>query len=306
MRSSSRAVGCLLLQLAGSTWAAECLQVEGPVIRVSTLTPFIVLQPSIQLDRILASTPNPGAKRWITAAQIAQWSLSPREGMAQIGVCLERELHPLRAESLIGDLQSVLNNHGHDDVQILEITSIQPLLVPDGRLRLALTDFQPLATGVGLCGFMWRSTLEFDSHRLMTVRILGHYEAEATRLVAKRSLQAGDVLSAEDYSRITEFGCSRGTSQSALPEHSILKRAVGSGYRIEPAMLKTQPVVEAGTVVRIEASAGTALVSLVATAESSGARGDAIFVRNDTSGKRIRVVITGKGEAIAIVAGATK
>jgi flagella basal body P-ring formation protein FlgA len=54
------------------------------------------------------------------------------------------------------------------------------------------------------------------------------------------------------------------------------------------------------------ASAGGASVSIEAVAEKSGRRGESVFVLNKESGKRIRVLLTGKGEASAVVAGVTR
>jgi len=90
------------------------------------------------------------------------------------------------------------------------------------------------------------------------------------------------------------------------PEGSSMLRALREGEGIEAAMLKAPPLVEAGAAVRVKATAGGALVSVDAIAEKPGARGEAIFVRNTESGKRIRVLLTGKGEASAIIAGVTR
>jgi flagella basal body P-ring formation protein FlgA len=85
-----------------------------------------------------------------------------------------------------------------------------------------------------------------------------------------------------------------------------MRRALNKGGEIEFAMLKAPPVVEAGTAVRVVASSGGASVSIEAIAENPGRRGESVFVRTRESGKRIRVLLTGKGEASAIVAGATR
>jgi flagella basal body P-ring formation protein FlgA len=296
----------LFVLLSAQAVASECVVVEGPAVRVSALVPFIDQAPAQQMDRILASTPDPGARRWITAAEMRQWGLFPRESLAAPGVCLERRLRPLQSEDVMRELQVMLQR-GNPRAELVGITSIHPLLVPEGRLNWPSAGFRLLSSNDGFCSFLWRGELEFDSHRLMAVRVLGRYRAETVRLVATRSLQAGDVLGAIDYETITEPGCPPSAGvQSTSPEGFIMRRALNKGGEIEFAMLKAPPVVEAGTAVRVVASSGGASVSIEAIAENPGRRGESVFVRTRESGKRIRVLLTGKGEASAIVAGATR
>jgi len=292
----------VLVAFAGET---GCLAVEGPVIRVSTLAPFIDQAPNLDLDRILTSTPDPGTQRWVTAMQIREWKLSPLAGLAPTGVCIERNLHPLQSEDIIREIQIALQRN-RSEVRNVGITSVQPFLVPDGHLSLPSAGLQILSNSSGFCSFLWRGAFEFDSHRRISIRILGRYQADTSRFVAKRSLQPGDVLGKGDYEKIYEPGCSRGGVELAQPEGSSMRRALREGEGIEAGMLKAPPLVEAGAVVRVKATAGGALVSIEAIAEKSGARGEAIFVGNTESGKRIRVLLTGKGEASAIIAGITR
>jgi flagella basal body P-ring formation protein FlgA len=85
-----------------------------------------------------------------------------------------------------------------------------------------------------------------------------------------------------------------------------MRRALNKGDSIEAAVLKAPNVVEEGAAVRVIASAGGASVSIQAIAEKPGRRGESVFVQNRESGKRIRVLLTGKGEASALVAGVTR
>lgn len=304
MKASAQGAYVLLVLLSARACAAECVAIEGSVVRVSALAPFIEHAPAEQLDldRILTSTPDPGTRRWITASDMRKWGLPPRESLAIPGVCLERRLHSLQSEEVTREIEAVLQK-GRGKVQLMGITSIQPLLVPEGHLSLPSSGFQPLSANNGFCSFMWRGAVEYDSHRLFAVKVLGRYQAETIHFVARRSLQTGDVLSASDYERITKPGCSHGGTEMELPEGSVLRRALNQGDGIEAAMLRAPPVVEEGEAVRVIALAGGASVSIEAIAEKPGSRGERVFVRNTESGKRIRVLLTGKGEANAIVEG---
>jgi flagella basal body P-ring formation protein FlgA len=306
VKAKAQGTCVLFVLLSAQAGAAECVAVEGPAVRVSALAPFIDQAPAQQMDRVLASTPDPGTRRWITAAEMHRWGLSPLESLAAPGVCIERRLRPIRSEDVSHELQVALQQ-GDPRAQLAGITSIQPLLVPEGHLSWPSAGFRLLSSNDGSCSFLWQGELEFDPHRLMAVRVLGRYRAEIVRLVATRNLQTGDVLSASDYERITEPGCPRSAGAKVPPpEGFVMRRALNKGDDIESLMLKAPSVVEGGTTVRVVASSGGASVTIEAIAENPGRRGDSIFVRTRESGKRIRVLLTGKGEASAFVAGAAR
>lgn len=300
-----RTINAVFFLLATTAGATECLSVEGPSVRVAALLPFVERAADQPLDRVLTSTPDPGTRRWITTMELRQWGLTPRAGLEQPGICLERQLKPLQAENVRSEIQAALHS-GFGDVQLLGITSIQPALSPDGRLSLSLAGLQLLSAADGVCSFLWRGSIEYDAHRLAPVKVLGRYQAETIRFAANRDLLAGDVLSSSDYERTAEPGCPHGAVGPAPPEGSIMRRALKKGDGIEAAMLKAPTVVEVGSELLVKASAGGASVSMAAIAESAGRRGDSMFVRNKESGKRIRVLLTGKGEASALIAGATR
>jgi flagella basal body P-ring formation protein FlgA len=306
MKASVMGVCVLVSLLTAPAVAAECLVVDGPVISVSALLPFVERTPALPMDRILASTPDPGTRRWITAADLRQWGLAPQANLDPPGICVERQLKPLPSEDVKRQIQEALHSR-HGDVQLLGISSIQPSLVPAGHLSLPPTGFQLLSADEGVCSFLWRGSIEFDTNRRAAIKVLGRYQAEIVHFVAKRDLLAGDVLGPDDYARVAKPGCPHGTEASLTPpEGSIMRRALIRGDVIETAMLKVSPVVDEGAVIRVIASAGGASVSVEAIAERSGRRGENIFVRNKDNGKRIRVRLIGKGVASAIVAGAER
>lgn len=296
--------------LSARAEALKCIAVEGPAVRVSALAPLIEPVRSSDLDRILTSTPDPGTRRWITEAEIREWGLSPSKRLAAPGVCLERQLRPLQSEDVMREIRLQLHKD-HARAQLVGITSVRPLLVPEGQLRLPPSGFRLLSATDGFCSFLWRGSVEFDSNRLTAITVLGRYQAETVDFVTKRSLQPGDVLTASDYERITKPGCTNGeraesTSLEGSLDGSIARRTIAQGSVIEASLLKAPQVVEEGGAVRVMASAGGVVVGIDAVAEKPGRRGESVFVRNRESGKRIRVLLTGKGEGRAIVAGAAK
>lgn len=304
--ASIRIAYILFLVLTWTAGAAECLEVEGPVVTVSALLPFVDLAPALPLEGILTSTPDPRTRRWITVAELRRWGLSPHEDLGAPGICVERRLKPLQSVSVRSEIQAALHSR-LGDVRLLGITSIQPSLFPEGQLSLPPTGLRILSADEGVCSFLWRGDIQYDEHRLTPVKVLGRYRAETVQFVAKRDLRPGNVLGSDDYERIAKPGCTHGGETTQTPqEGSIMRQGLSKGDVIETAMLKAPPVVEEGTVIRVVASAGGASVSVEAIAERSGRRGESVFVLNRDSGKRIRVLLTGKGEASAIVPGAAR
>jgi flagella basal body P-ring formation protein FlgA len=296
----------LLLLLAAPAGAEDCLAVEGPTVQASALLPFIDPVSDLPMDRVLTSTPAPGTRRWIRAAELRRWGLSPQTSLGEPGICVERRLKPLQSESVRSEVQAALHSR-LGNVQLLGITSVQPSLSPEGHLNLPPAGLQLLSADEEVCSFLWRGAIQYDEHRVTPIKVLGRYQTEVIHFVAKRDLRAGDVLGPNDYEKVAKPGCAHGRATSLVPqEGSMMRRALGRGDVIEATMLKAPPVVEEGSVVRVMASAGGALVSIEAIAEGPGRRGESVFVVNKGSGKRVRVLLTGRGEASAIVPGATR
>lgn len=306
VKASIRGTCVLILLLAARSGAAECLAVEGPAIPASAFLAFVDRTPALPIDRILTSTPAPGTRRWITAEELRQWGLSPKANLGAPGLCVERLVKPLQSEDVKNEIQAALHAQ-LGDVRLSGITSIQPSLFPEGQLSLPPAGLKLLSADEGVCSFLWRGSIQYDEHRLTPVRVLGRYQAEAVHFVAKRGLRAGDILGPDDYERIAKPGCPH--AMAALlttPEGYSVRQSLSRGEIIEAAMLKAPPVVEEGAVIRVMASTGGASVSVEAIAEKSGSRGESVFALNKDSGKRIRVLLTGIGEARAIVPGAAR
>jgi len=280
--------------------AGACVEIDGPVVRVAALARLAQAPDSISPDRILTETPDPGTRRWISPAELRRWGLAPNDGWPAEGVCLQRRLQRLPAEAVAEAVQAALLAR-HGSARLVQVTSFQPAVAPAGHLILPPSGFQMLSTADDSCSFLWRGALEYDPHRTAPVRVLGRFRLAQAVFVARRDLQAGDSLAASDYERVVKTGCSaRAEVEPELPDGSILKRPLRLGDSIQPFMLQAPPAVLRGGTVRVVARVGLASVSIDAEAERDGRRGESILVRNPESGKRVWVLLTGKGEGSAM------
>jgi len=280
--------------------AGACVEIDGPVVRVAALSRFAQAPDSISPDLILTETPDPGTRKWISPAELRRWGLAPRDGWPAEGVCLQRRLQPLPSEAVVEAVQGALLAR-HSGARLVHVTSFQPEVAPAGRLILPPSGFHMLSAADDSCSFLWRGGLEYDAHRTVPVRVLGRFRLAQAVFVARRDLQAGDSLTASDYERVVKTGCSaRAEVEPELADGSILKRPLRLGDSIQPSMLQAPPAVLRGGTVRVVARVGLASVSIDAEAERDGRRGESILVRNPESGKRIWVLLTGKGEGSAM------
>jgi flagella basal body P-ring formation protein FlgA len=300
MRSSLFHLSLYVVILPVPMLAGACVEIDGPVVRVAALARFVQAPHSISSDRILTETPDPGTRRWIAPAELRQWGLAPNDIWPAEGVCLQRRLQRLPSEAVVEAVQAALLTR-RSSAKLIQITSFQPAVGPAGHLILPPSGFQMLSSTDDSCSFLWRGGIEYDAHRSAPVRILGRFRLAQAVFVARRDLQAGDSLAASDYGRVIKTGCSaRAEVEPELPDGSILKRPLQKGDTIQPFMLKTPPAVLQGGTVRVVARVGLASVSIDAEAQRDGRRGESILVRNRESGKRIWVLLTGKGEGSAI------
>lgn len=303
MRSSLSRLALYAVFLPAPSKAGSCVEIDGPVVRAAALARFAQAPDAISPDHILTDTPDPGNRRWISPAEMRLWGLAPTGDSPAQGICVQRRLQRLPLEDVAEAVQAALLAR-HRTVKLVQITSLQPAVGPAGQLRLSPSGPQLLSRADGVCSFLWRGALAYDAHRTIPFTVLGRFQLGQAFFVARRDLYTGDALTKADYESVVRAGCSaQADAEPELPEGSILKQPLRCGDAIQARMLKAPPAVLQGETVRVMARVGGAAVRIDAEAEREGRRGEFIFARNRETGKRIRVLLTGKGEGSAIYGG---
>ena len=297
----------LLLLFAGLSAVGvssdTCVSINGPNVRASTLSRFAQAPDLDSTDRIVAKTPDPGTRRWISSAEMVHWGLRPNDGMPKEGICLQRRLEHIDQETVSDAVRTALAARFGSATLIL-VTSFQPEIGPVGHIRLPTSGYRMLSATGDSCSFLWRGALEYDSHRYVPFEVLGRLRMSSSVLVARRDLSAGDSLSASDYERVNKPGCLEETE--ITQEHWdgwVVKHSIHRGDTLHPSMLQAPLAVMHGETVRVEALAGAAIVSIDLEATANGRRGESIFARNMKSGKRVKVLLTGPGQGLALQGG---
>ena len=133
--------------------------------------------------------------------------------------------------------------------------------------------------------------------------VLAEVRAAVRHVEIARPVKRGTVLAAEDLNEVvSDVGMMPMAPMPALAD-AVGSRA-GSDLRegdiVTAAMLKSQPLVRSGDVVRTRAVVGRVEVCGRAVAQQSGQRNDRIKLINPDSRKPLIGVITGAGEVVIV------
>ena len=84
----------------------------------------------------------------------------------------------------------------------------------------------------------------------------------------------------------------------------VLRRAIPAGSAISASLLEEPKDVERGEMVQVEVRSGAARLKLEGRAQSAGRTGDAIRVRNLSTGKSFSAHVSAKGRVVLSAASA--
>jgi flagella basal body P-ring formation protein FlgA len=122
-------------------------------------------------------------------------------------------------------------------------------------------------------------------------------------LVARTALARHTLVSASDIVREPQDVLRTGRHYLADPADAIgkhLKRAVRQGSLLTPRTLEVADAVSRGDAVVILAERGSLMVRMQGTAMGSGAEGDQISVKNSSSARVIKAMISAPGEVTVV------
>jgi flagella basal body P-ring formation protein FlgA len=271
-----------------------CAPVEGERIVASDLARLDPAFAALPAALRIGFAPVPGVRRTISGAHIARIARQHGiEGVAFRDVCFEYAVKPLAAGAALAAMRASLAGAR------IEIVELSRVSVPSGVLVFP-ADW--LGGGAGDLR-LWRGELRYGERRSLPVWARVKIAIEAAEVVAARDLPAGATLAAGDLavrtvSRPPDAARSVAAVDDALGRR--LRRALGEGQPVAARNLAAARDVEAGQTVRVEVASGAAKLKLDAVAETGGARGSRIVLRNPASGRRFTARIEGKGKAVVV------
>jgi flagella basal body P-ring formation protein FlgA len=274
---------------------AGCLPIEGPKVTAADLARADVAFASIEPDTAFGYAPAPGAHRIFRRAELTRLAALhdlSLEGTADI--CVMRALEPLDPERLLDSMRAALAPL-EARIELVEMAQFQ---VPQGKLEFPASGLARPPLGNPGAAVIWRGYVHYAGGSRYPVWAKVRVSVSVTRIVAAEDLRPGRPIQAGQVREETGDGFPAGDPlASTLAEvvGRVPRRAIPSGSPVARAALALARDVERGDPVRVEASSGSASVGLSGRAETAGALGDTVVVKNPGSGKSFRAKVSGKG-----------
>ncbi len=288
----------MMLAAAAALAVAGCLEVDGPRILAADLArtdaAFAALDPAASFG----FAPAPGARRILDSATLKRLAAPAELALAPgARICVARLTEPLSRERVIEAMRASL---GGADATV-EIVELSGFPVPRGPVEFPAAGLsRPAAARPGE-PVLWRGYVRYDGRSRFPVWAKVRVRVRSVRVVAARPIRAGELIDAA-WLRLEEAEVFPPAGRLAASIEQVagrvLRAAVAEGAPVALRLLAEPREVERGDRVRIVAAAGAATVAAEGEAETAGARGDTVMVRNLATGKRLRATVEAKGRVV--------
>jgi flagella basal body P-ring formation protein FlgA len=274
---------------------AGCLPIEGPKVTAADLVRADVRFASLDPATAFGYAPAPGAQRIFRRVELTRLAAShdlSLEGVADI--CVMRALGPLDPERLLDSMRAALAPQ-EARIELLEMAQFQ---VPHGELEFPASGLARPPLGNPGAAVIWRGYVRSAGGSRYPVWARVKVSVGMTRIVAVEDLRPGLPIQAGQVREETGGGFPTGDPlASALDEvvGRMPRRAIPAGSAVARTTLARAREVERGDLVRVEVPLGSGSVGLSGRAETGGALGDTVVIRNPESGKSFRAKVSGKG-----------
>jgi flagella basal body P-ring formation protein FlgA len=277
--------------IATLTFAA-CLAI-GPgsaQIVARDLAPAWPAMLGLEPDTPLVPGPMPGVARVFRPLELRQLALRFHLGQAPgTPLCVARPVRPLDPQRL---LDAMRRSWPTASIEILDF-SRQP--APEGPLELPKSHLRREA-GAGL----WNGWIAYAENRRFYIWVRVRITESVLRVVASTDLPPGRAVVASQVTTVT-----RREFPAAEPYAQTLEEVVGrwpsrpipAGAALRTDQLAEPKVVLIGDAVEVEVHNGGAFLKLDGQAESAGAVGEIVNVRNPSSRQIVRARVLGPGKA---------
>lgn len=223
---------------------------------------------------------------WVWPASAAAQGESPRAPAVQGGSSGPDWSPEAGLEEMV---RSELEDRWGVDAEELVLEWGQPRggTLPDGAHSVRLL-------GAGKDG-RWVASFEFGSPELENQSVLLRAGVLLPRMVARRALERGAVVTEEDMateSRV-HWGPPVGPESPCEPGW-VVQRSLDAGEELTPPAVQPPLLVVSGSPVTVVWSQGKVNLTLMGRAAGSAARGERVFVRTET-GIRLEGLVEGPG-----------
>jgi len=241
-------------------------------------------------DTPLAPAPMPGVARVFRPLELrqlaARWHLNQVPGTQ---LCVAWPVKTLDNQRLLEAMRRSLPTAA---IEILEF-SRQP--APDGDLEFPRSALRREAGAA-----LWTGWVAYAGNRRFRVWARVRTTESVPRVVAAAGLQPGRPVTASEVIAVTrqEFPAEEPYARSLAEVVGLWpRRPIPAGAAVRTDQLTEPKVVLMGDTVEVEVRSGGAFLKMEGQAESAGAVGEIITVRNPSSHQLIRAHVLGPGRA---------
>jgi flagella basal body P-ring formation protein FlgA len=290
----------LILFLAGIAAQGACVPVEGDHILARDVASRIPEFREISGEEVIGLAPLPPVRRLISSGELVR--VGRKFGLtlaAPADVCFEYPTELLTRERIIDQLKLSIEV---PDAEV-ELIDFSRYPVPRGELSFPRTGLNAHAQLTDRSIVFWRGKVTYSGTKSFSVWARVRLAATRERLVATEAILSGSIVSAEQV-RIQMVKQFPFDPQGALSNEEaigrVAKRTILAGQVLSAALLVAQPDVARGAEVSVVVKTGGTQLRLPARAQSSGAIGETVSLKNPENGRTFRGVVGGKNQVMVI------
>jgi len=273
-----------------------CLPIQDDRIYARDVAAAVPAFANVAADFVVGYAPAPGTRRVFKGDALER--LARNQGVtaeALPDVCFERAMATLESGEILEAMRGAWNTA---DVH-MELRSWSPRIAPQGKVVFPRAGLQLPATSDPQTEVLWRGYVVYGNNRRFGISARARITTTTTRVVAVADLSAGDVVR-EDQVRLESFDTFALDDRPARNLDEVVgfvpRMLIRSGSTVLRSQLGRAPEVARGDVVKVDVTAGGAHLLFEGRAETDGVAGKTILVKNLTSGKDFRALVTGKGK----------
>ena len=245
--------------------------------------------------------PVPGARRIYRAVEVARLAARYHVTVESASeICFERVMEMLQPERVVNAMRHALDN-AEARVEVVE-TSRYP--VPPGEVQFSRSTLPPAADGP----VIWRGFVRYGGERRFAIWARVRILVRAQKIIAAENLAAGSPIDAKQV-RLEDYDVFPSAQGEAPIVDGIVgkipRKAIAAGSAIPASLLQEPKDVERGEMVQVEVRSGAARLKLEGRAQTAGRTGDAIRVRNLSTGKSFSAHVSAKGRVVLTAATAS-
>ncbi len=285
---------------AAMSLGASCLPVDGDHIFARDLARLIPEFARIPAGEAIALAPLPTVRRVMSGGELARVARKfGLEIVAPVDVCFESPTEVLSSGKVLEQIQFTVAMKGAD----VELIEFSRYAVPVGVLSFPRSglNVHPLLTERSIV--FWRGKVTYGGTKSFAVWARVRMGITRESLVAAETIRAGSVVTAEQVrmEQVKQFPLEEQPAVAASDViGQVARRTIAAGQMVMAAFVTPPKEVTRGAEVSVVVKADGAQLSLPALAESSGAVGETVSLKNPGNGRSFHGVVSGKNQVLVM------